>query len=590
VHPPCCPPRAWRYRNQRRPLSQLVGAREHIPAGGIQSSAAYVQRFKQIAPSHASCLLWERWKSSHPVGVGYQTPFRTTRSRPNTQICGVDRLSRTPHGIFDLWGAIRPAIVLRHHLAHAASTYFTSPFQNAAILSYDGEGDWNCRGCLAVGYKRVLEPHEFFGPRKVYKRDFAVGIIWEIVAKALFGMSPADGPGKLMALAAYGSIKKEWVPRLRALLKHFPGGEFEGPELVLSQPWGFSTRNRKRAAPFEGHETGELAQAFVRTLQYATQKETTTEIGRFLRFIKRQRTKDIDGICIAGGCGLNGGVNSEIRSAFGPLHIPPFTSDSGLAVGSALFAHNFLHRRNSRSRTTALSPYLGRTLRATRIEINEAVAIMSASSETEVRFLPSITEATANFLSNGNVIGWLQGRSESGPRALGNRSLLVDPGNEKAVQRLAKHVKRREWYRPFSPSITKESAGEYFEIPEEGSPYMLLFCRAFAATRRRFPSIVHVDGSSRVQTVTATVNPLFHALLEAFGHITGYPMLLNTSFNSPGEPVVDTCLDAVRILLASNLDGIVCGSFLICRHNSPLAQASLLPVDRFHKTACGTLD
>jgi carbamoyltransferase len=255
-------------------------------------------------------------------------------------------------------------------------------------------------------------------------------------------------------------------------------------------------------------------------------------------------------LAMAGGVALNCVANGRIlrEAPFDELHVVPNAGDRGLALGAALYGyHVILH---GKERHPPRHDYLGRPL-----SDSDIIA--------DLRGLPDIEfQRCARLLSEGNVLGWVQGGAEFGPRALGHRSILADPRTIFSKHRLDGEIKRREWFRPYAPSVLAEHACEYFDM-RGPSPYMLQAVPVRGPIRERIPGVVHVDGSARVQTVERGVEPRFYRLISAFDKLTGIPIVINTSFNGYGEPMVESAADAVRALHLMGLDGLAIGDYFV---------------------------
>jgi carbamoyltransferase len=258
-------------------------------------------------------------------------------------------------------------------------------------------------------------------------------------------------------------------------------------------------------------------------------------------------------LCLGGGVALNCSANGKLRAAAGaPLEVYAAAGDAGLSIGAALLAARDL---GDRPREPLDHAYLGPSFDARAIE-----AALRERPELTVIRSPRVVDDVAERLAAGDVVGWFQGRMELGPRALGNRSILADP-RDIATRDRVNRLKGRERWRPLAPSVLADRAGEFFELHGE-SPFMLLAAQVRDSARARIPAVVHVDGTARPQTVRRSANPRFYDLLRAFEQLTGLPMLLNTSFNAAGEPIVCNPSDAVRSFLAMGLDALVLGEFV----------------------------
>jgi carbamoyltransferase len=268
-------------------------------------------------------------------------------------------------------------------------------------------------------------------------------------------------------------------------------------------------------------------------------------------------------LAVAGGVALNCVANAEIlrETEFDELHVVPNAGDRGLALGAALYGYHVV--LGGTDRHPPAHDYLGRPTTDAQIE-----AALGAATDFEFTRSDNIAQECAGLIANGRIIGWVQGGAEFGPRALGHRSILADPRTVASKERLDNDIKRREWFRPYAPSVLEEHADEYFEMLGR-SPYMLVAVNTREAARDVVPAIVHVDGSARVQTVELATNPRYHALISAFYEITGVPLVLNTSFNGYGDPMVETPADAVDAMRTMGLDALAVGDYLAWKKGTP---------------------
>ena len=433
--------------------------------------------------------------------------------------------------------------IINHHLAHAAVAYYASGYQESAILVVDGRGsDLETQSLFAGQGNRIelLEGSDTIG----------IGLLYASVTQLIgFGLLQE---GKTMGLAPFGALVPPSLPvpllpihgKVLGVAADFSDLCIEG-SYDLRVPIDVSTPERKARAAFEVQDACEL------------------EMLRLARYAKAQTNSHR--LCISGGVGLNSVANYQIYQAkiFDDLYIPPACSDSGIPLGAALWGYHGLLGRPLRQ--TSLSPFLGP--RYSEAEIQAAVA---ACAGLDVVPGPGSLEAAASLLAQNFILGCFQGRSEAGPRALGNRSILMSPllaGNQDVLNA---RVKFRESFRPFAPACMEEHAREYFEI-DCPSPYMLLVPKVRPEKRGVIPAVTHVDGTGRLQTLTAELNPVFYQLASMFKDRTGVPVLLNTSFNVNGEPIVETPADAVRCFLGTNIDALLIGDHLVLKPHAASA-------------------
>ncbi len=435
--------------------------------------------------------------------------------------------------------------LIRHHLCHAAASFFTSPFEEAAVLVVDGRGsNLNGRGSqpetqtlwIGSGNKlTLLEQSERTG----------IGALYEAVTEHLgFGFLEA---GKTMGLAPFGAATPGPVLTLIGAFERIHTDysqlcDIENASLYADRPPRFTGGYRERAAYDIQHEC----------------ERAMLHLSRHAR-----KVTGMNKLCLGGGVALNSVANAEIlsRDIFDDIYINPACSDSGIALGAALWGFHAL--LDSPRVFDELSPYTGPNYPD--VQIQQLIDTLPFP-----RISSRVIDEAVCMLAAGKVIGLFQGRSEMGPRALGNRSILMDPTRAANRDHLNKIVKRREPFRPFAPCVPLHHASRYFEL-DRPSPYMLMVVPVRQEWRERLAATTHIDGTARVQTVTARQNPTLHTLLEAFGERTGLPILLNTSFNVAGQPLVETPEDAVACFADNPIDGLLIGDSLLLKSQIPLA-------------------
>ena len=436
-----------------------------------------------------------------------------------------------------------------HHLAHAASAFVASPFDEAAILSLDGVGSDGTSTFLGVGrgqsiqeLRRVRFPH-------------SLGAFYSVVTEYL-GFYPTSDEGKVMGLAGYGTDR--YVDRFREMIRLGPEGTYE---LDLSWFEHHLTGKHRVSPKFldafgpPRPRTKDAVEQHYADVAYALQKtleETGLHIARWL-----QRATGQTRVCLAGGVALNSVMNGRIllETPFEEFFAPPAASDAGTALGAALYVGSCVL---GLPRPKGNYVYLGPEFDEREIEAALRRSGLGYSRPAD------IARHTAEQIASGRIVGWFQGRMECGPRALGNRSILADPRSPESKPRLNEKVKHREPFRPFAPSVLAERSGEYFASGYP-SPVMLLVFDVLEHRRDELPAITHVDGTARVQTVSREENPTYWRLISAFDELTGVPMVVNTSFNDNDEPIVCTPTDAIRCFLKTDLDGLAIGPFWVDR-------------------------
>ncbi len=435
---------------------------------------------------------------------------------------------------------------LSHHLCHAASAYYTSSFEQAAVLTVDGIGEIGSTHLAHGRGNRLAELGEVMYPA-------SIGFLWEKLSKFL-GFGEYDAC-KVMGLAAYGT-RERFLPRFRQVVE-IQNGSFRLDSDVLCfrvEDYAplerlFGVARRQPSEPLEAPHK-DLAAAL---------QAVTDEVLLHLAETLHEKTGSPN-LCIAGGVGLNCVTNNFLleNSPFEKLCVQPAAHDAGTALGAAAF---IWHGLLDQPRLPVDEPvYLGPSFSDDEIEraLTESGLVYRRIEDIEVR--------VAAELAEGHVVGWFQGRMEFGPRALGNRSLLADPRDPEVRELLNVKVKHREVFRPFAPSVLDEEADAWFDIPGGtcAAEYMLLACPAREAAVANVPAVVHVDGTSRVQRVRRERNQRYHRLISEFFRLTEVPIVLNTSFNDD-EPIVCRPEDAIHTFRKTDIDYLAIGDFLVDR-------------------------
>ncbi|MEW2085654.1 carbamoyltransferase C-terminal domain-containing protein [Streptomyces sp. NPDC005283] len=453
-----------------------------------------------------------------------------------------------------------------HHLAHAASTFYTSPFERAAVLVMDGRGSTvvehgQLHGETITFYEADAEGlhvvRALHGRVTVTDRrsedpyEDSVGWMYEAVSKSigLFTSGHMGAPGKTMGLAPYGSPR--YVGELGAF---YDLGDGSFRQSTAQQIRLRSFIEAELHAPATEAEREEIRAGFAYAVQHHTER-IVISLARWLH----ERTGLTD-LCLAGGVALNSVANFKLlqHTGFERIHVVPAAGDQGTALGSALYGYHDLGGHPWRPAAEPFSPYLGREYTADQIE----AALAPAADRLRVECPEDLYAHVARELAAGAIVGWYQGRSEIGPRALGNRSILADPRDPGMKDRINAKVKHREPFRPFAPVVLAARQEEYFSSPVP-APYMLMVPEVKPDKRAVIPAVTHIDGSARLQTVLGELNPRLESLLTAFDALTGVPVLLNTSFNDNEEPIVETPEDAVRCFLKTDTDVLVIGDLVV---------------------------
>jgi carbamoyltransferase len=423
-----------------------------------------------------------------------------------------------------------------HHLAHAASAYFPSSFDRAAVLTIDGIGETAGASLAKAEGERVKEIEMFDYPH-------SIGFLWELFSGYL-GFSHYDA-SKTMGLAAYGNpevFRGQFQSIIRSEKENF--GIAQGVLGMTADSYD------KLAALFgPGRDEGSEIEPRHAHMAAALQEATDAAVMALVRRIKRM--VPYDNLCLAGGVALNCVANEVVKKSgeFANLFIPSAPHDAGTSIGAAFLVH--AAKQKKRPQRGYSTPYLGPSFN--RRDILAAVK----SAGLKARRSKSPAREAANMIADGKIVAWFQGRMEFGPRALGNRSLLADPRRPEMRDILNQKVKHREDFRPFAPSVMAEHADEWFEVgaPSASDEFMLFAPRVKAEQRDRIPAVIHKDGTARVQVVSRALNPRFHELIACFFSQTGVPVVVNTSFND-SEPIVCTPTDAIVTFRKSGIDAL----------------------------------
>ncbi len=435
-----------------------------------------------------------------------------------------------------------------HHLAHAASAYFPSGFDRAAVLVIDGIGE-----TAGASLARAEGPH--IKEIDIFDYPHSIGFVWEVFSGFL-GFSHYDA-SKTMGLAAYGS-PEAFRDTFRSVLRseHENFGVAQG---LL----GMTTESRDRLVALLGPPRGEDETGFEprhADIAASLQEATDAAIMALVRRIKR--LVPFENLCLAGGVALNCVANEVVRKSgeFANLFIPSAPHDAGTAIGAAFVVHG--EKRKRAPQRGYSTPYLGPSFK--RRDILAAVK----SAGLKARQSKSAAREAAKMIADGKIVAWFQGRMEFGPRALGNRSLLADPRRVEMRDILNQKVKHREDFRPFAPSVLAEQADEWFEVGAHSASheFMLFAPKVKTAQLDRIPAVVHKDGTARVQLVSRKSNPRFHELISCFFEQTGVPLVVNTSFND-SEPIVCTPTDAIVTYRKSGIDALVMDDVILVAKN-----------------------
>jgi len=461
-----------------------------------------------------------------------------------------------------------------HHLSHAASAFYPSPFESAAILTLDGVGEWTTTS-IAVGKGKEL---------KVIKEihfPHSLGLLYSAFTYYT-GFKVNSGEYKVMGLAPYGEPKYADLIKDK-LIKISADGSFQLDMSYFDYATGLTMTNKKFDMLFGGPPRTAETKLTQREMDLAASIQKVTEdiVVRIAKGIAKETGEK--NLCLAGGVALNCVANGILlrEKIFENIWIQPAAGDAGGALGAALSAwylHHANERKVSKSRDAMKGAYLGPEFTDTQIEKELAACGGKYHKLSE----QALIEKTATALASEKAVGWMQGRMEFGPRALGGRSVIADPRSPKMQKQLNLKVKYRESFRPFAPSVLREHINEWFELDHD-SPYMLLVANVQKGKRLKMtkkekalfgidklnvprssiPAITHVDYSARIQTVHNDTNPKYHSVISKFYEKTGYPLVVNTSFNVRGEPIICSPTDAFKCFMGTELDVLAIGNYFL---------------------------
>jgi carbamoyltransferase len=482
---------------------------------------------------------------------------RLARTRQDLQKAGVTGLDRATFHFVE------------HHRAHLASAFFASPFEEAAVVSIDGFGDFSSimwgvgKGNAIKVLGSVKFPH-------------SLGLFYTAFTQFL-GFPKYGDEYKMMGLSAYGeprfrdkvrqvvrTVDDQVQLNLDCFRHHTEGAEmtWEGGQPELGQVFS------KGLTDLFGQPRPARSELTQQHMDLAASVQAVLEEQYFslLNYIQTQTRQKA--VCLAGGVALNCVANGMIfqRSSFQDVYVQPAANDSGTSIGAAMYVwHQVLKQPRS---YTMRHVYYGPEYSSAEIKraIDDAGAVCHHLDE------DTLLTRTAEEIASGKIVGWYQGRSEFGPRALGNRSILADPRRKEMKDTLNSRIKYREPFRPFCPSILAESVGDYFET-DYSSPFMVMAYKIKAAQRDRIAAVTHNDGTGRLQTVEKDVNPLYWKLIKRFSEFSGVPVLLNTSFNE-NEPIVDTPAQALDCFLRTQMDVLAMGPYLLLKTENQTSSAN----------------
>lgn len=444
-----------------------------------------------------------------------------------------------------------------HHQSHAASAFYCSGFEEAALLTVDGVGEWSCG---TLGWGKANQMHL----SQEIRFPHSLGLLYSTFT-AFLGFQVNEGEYKVMGMAPYG--KPRYLDKIYRLLRLYEDGslwlDLRYFDFHHSTHRSFSRRFVELFGPARDPASAESLDPYYCDVAASIQAVTEEILVAMAR--QALRVSGLTQLCLAGGVALNSVANYRILRDAGveALFVQPAAGDSGGALGAALYLYHALLGKPRRF--TMEHAYWGAQVGNGQVrDFLRAQAIPHLCYEDEEALL----DRTVDLLSQGKVIGWVQKRFEWGPRALGNRSILADPRRAEMKETVNRKIKFREPFRPFAPSVLEEEKGRYFDLPagaERAARFMLVVPPVRTQQRERIPAVTHVDGTGRLQAVEESVNPRYAKLIRRFGMATGVPVLLNTSFNLKGEPIVNTPAQAYSTFQRSGLDALVLEDCLILK-------------------------
>ena len=448
-----------------------------------------------------------------------------------------------------LRGSETQLIYCDHHLSHLAYSYYTSPFNESALLSVDGVGEWE-----TTSLAKASDDIKKIGSVKF---PHSLGMLYSTFT-AFLGFKPNEGEYKVMGLAPYGDASK-YINKFKELYTTTKDGGFELNMEYFTYEWSTTTMfNEKLSEVFElpNRLPEDKLEQVHKDIAAALQQTYELLFFRLLETLHK-KTKS-ENLCLSGGCAYNGTANGKIlkRTKFKNLYIPPAPSDAGSAIGCALhYAYS-----TSGDRVDNSNPYLGPTF--TTDDVITALKVYEKDVWSERKLYEQITNIVANEIVDGNVIGWVEGRMEFGARALGNRSILANPRDPQMKSRLNRVIKKREGFRPFAPMVLEESSSIYFDY-EDTVPFMNQVVKVRDEHKHHLPAITHVDNSARIQTVNKRQHRRMYNLLERLQVINEYPLVINTSFNLKDQTMVLTPLDAIKTFLNCEMDTLILNNYVV---------------------------
>lgn len=441
-----------------------------------------------------------------------------------------------------------------HHLSHASYSFFTSPFDESAILTTDGVGEWSTTS-IGVGSDNSVKLLQDI------RWPHSLGLFYSAFTYFL-GFQVNEGEYKLMGLSSYGK-PKYYDLILENLIDVKKDGSIHLNMDYFAFTYDKVMTNQKFSELFgikRRNEDAEMKQIHF-DIGASVQKVLEDVLLRMAEYLY-QKTKSKN-LCLGGGVALNGVANYRIlkESSFDNIHIPPSPGDAGSAVGAAQYLYYSHHKQNRKMESDTTKRIIENVYVGPSFSSDEIRKFLDGKNlKYEIFNDDELVKHCAKLIMEGNVVGWYQGKMEWGPRALGNRSILADPRQKEMKDILNEKIKHRESFRPFAPSILEEYTSEYFDM-DIPSPYMLMVSPV--KKPEKIPAVTHVDGTGRLQTVSKNSNPLYYKLINEFYNLTGIPIIINTSMNVKGEPIVNTPEQAYNMLTKTDMDCVFLGNFMV---------------------------
>lgn len=499
-------------------------------------------------------FFWKPWILRRRIISVLQTLPRSLELFKSKSKRGMGEMHKEYINLFTVQSTLKKAFgpgnfkfhYIEHHFTHAASAFLVSPFDKAAILTIDGTGE-ETTAMLSVGVGNQIEA------LKKIKLPNSLGHLYSAVTGFL-GFKVRNGEGKVMGLAPYG--EPSYYETFKKIIYPDSDGGFVFDSTYIDYHLARENRFLEKSVDIFGKPRTPEGNIEKRHQDIAASLQKRSEdIGIHLanKLYKLTKAKNL---CLAGGSCLNSVMNYKIfkQTPFENIYIQPAASDIGCSLGSVFYVYNTI---------------LGKTREIVMDSASTGPKYSNNECKRELekypfnyKYVKDPSQVAAELLSSKKIIGWFQGRMEFGPRALGNRSILADPRDSKTKDVLNEKVKHREGFRPFAPSLLEEYCGEYF-CCNHPSPFMLLVYDVRPEKRNIIPAVTHVDGTGRVQTVNESQNPLYYHLIKEFYKITGVPVVLNTSFNVRGEPIVCSPHDAIECFKNTQMDYLMLGNWLV---------------------------